>query len=154
MRKLVILIACLFCTFSSCKNTTVGSGDTTEILLAKEKRTQAQPKEYRSRGKDEFDVLITSDKKDTRTFTEEVQNQPPKYEITNAVSFGGLIRWNGDLPYVLDFEIKKIIRENTDELKFTLSAKILTEKIVKCTDTQLVQIKDTPYSFNLGTIDL
>jgi len=140
MRKIIFLIACLFCTLS-CNNTTVGSGDTTETLLVKEKRTQAQPKEYRSRGKDEFDVLITSDKKDTRTFTEEVQNLPPKYEITNTVLFRRLQLYDGDLLYVPNFEIKKIIKENTGEISFTLSTRILTKNFVRFGDRQLVQVK-------------
>ena len=140
MRKIIFLIACLFCMLS-CKNTTVASGDTKETLLEKEKRTQAQPKEHRSRGKDEFDVLITSAKKDTRTYLEKVQNLPPKYEITNTVLFQRLQLYDGDLLYVPNFDIKKIIKESTDELSFMLSAKIITWKYIKFSDMQLVQIK-------------
>ncbi|MGP1415417.1 MAG: hypothetical protein ACTTJ6_05745 [Treponema sp.] len=137
MRKIIFLIACLFCTLS-CKNTTADSSDTPETLLAKEKRTQAQPTKYQG---DEFDVLITSDKKDTRTYPEEVQNLSPKYEITNIVLFQRLQLYDGDLLYIPNFEIKKVIKENTGKLSFILSAKIITWNYIKFSDMQLVQIK-------------
>ena len=104
MKQLIFLIACLFCMLS-CNEHTAGSIDETEILLAKEKRTPVQSKKYRS--KDAFDVSITSDKKETRTLLEAVQNHSPKYEITNTVSFGCLTLWDVDLSYTPEFEIKK-----------------------------------------------
>lgn len=95
MRKIIFLIACLFCTLS-CNNSVTGN--------IKEKRTQAQPKEYHG---DKFGVSITSDRKDTRTTDDIANNLSPKYEITNTILFGRLGLYDGDLPYGVDFEIKK-----------------------------------------------
>ena len=139
MKKIVLLglILWLFygCVVSS--NNQVEKVDE-ETLLANEKRTQAQPKEYHG---DKFGVSITSDRKDTRTTDDVANNIPPKYEITNTVLFGHNTLWDGDLPYILDLGIKKIIKEDTGDLSFILLAKILTKKLVKFNDTQLVQIK-------------
>lgn len=146
MKKIVLLILCLFCTLS-CNNSVTGNINE-ETLLTKEKRTQAQPKEYHG---DEFGVYITSDIKDTRTYLEEVQNKPPKYEITNTVLFRRLQLYDGDLIYVPNFEIKKIIKEYMGELSFILSIPIITMNSVKFNDVQLVQLKlnaDVTQSFN------
>ena len=122
----------------SCNNSVTGNIDKTETLLSKEKRTQAQPKRHKG---DKFDVSITSNRKDTRTADDIANNLPPKYEIINTVLFGCLTLYDGDLPYALDFEIKKIYKEDTSELSFALSAKILTWNYVKFSEMQLVQIK-------------
>ena len=119
-----------------------------ETLLANEKRTQAQPKTYSG---DEFTVSITSDKKDTRTYLEINQGHPPKYEITNTVLFERLQLYDGDLLYIPNFEIKKIIKEYTGELSFILSIPIITMNSIKFNNTQLVQLKlnaDVTQSFN------
>ena len=137
MKKLIFIIVCLFCALS-CNNHTGDSLNEIEILLAKEKRTQAQPKKHKG---DEFGVYITSDRKDTRTADDITNNLPPQYEITNTVLFGHLGLYDGDLPYGVDFEIKKIIKENTGKISFTLSIRMLTKNFVRFGDRQLVQVK-------------
>ena len=89
----------------SCNNSVTGNIDEAETLLSKEKRTQAQPKKHKG---DEFGLSITGDRKDTRTAGDIANNLPPKYEIINTVLFGHTTLYDGDLPYVLDFEIKKL----------------------------------------------
>ena len=130
MKKPIYLLFALFMlSMVSCKQAAgVGGGNAdmknnNSLLLEKEKKTQAEEKEYKENY---WSVAIKSRLNDPRPDEEALMGPPEGYDIINTVLYTKETVEMGSPSFSPSFEIQKTVKYKSGEIVFVLTIEILT----------------------------
>ena len=153
MKKPIYLLFALFMlSMVSCNYATNAKGNTmTEDPMAKENKSLVQKKEYKTQN---GTVYLSGELQDTRTQEEILNDIPRKENIVNTLLYKGDKPKDVKIPFYPEFEIKKVIKYKTNDIRFTITAKIVTLKTITLPMQQKVQLQFAPdhsVAFNCNT---
>lgn len=134
MKKFIYFFICvMFIVMVSCKQAAgVGGGNAdmknnNSLLLEKEKKTQAQEKEYKNGHW--WTVAIKSRLNDPRPDEEALMGPPDDYDIINTVLYTKDAVDGMGLMFFPSFEIQKTVKYKSGEISFVLTIEITTSKL-------------------------
>ena len=135
MKKFIYFFICvMFIVMVSCKQAAgVGGGNAdmknnNSLLLEKEKKTQAQEKEYKNGHW--WTVAIKSRLNDPRPDEEALMGPPEGYDIINTVLYtsNDFVKVQDFLYFIPNFEIQKTVKYGSNEISFILTIRMTTLK--------------------------